>query len=138
MQHKESVIQQQIVSHFKHLHAYNQLKPSVLYSNRNENKGMVSGARYKKEGRLAGVPDLTLISEEGVAYIEVKTPERHKTKSGAETKSRGLEKSQQEFINRYIKPFGIPFGVASSVEDFDCLINFLKKPSNNPSAEYKD
>lgn len=125
---EESRIQEAIVRRFNELTLYNQLtRLCVLYSNRNENKGIISGARYKKQGRVAGVPDLTLIYGGNIAYIEVKIPSTHRTKKGIETKSRGMSKDQIKFYNNYIKPMDIPFAVVSSVTDFENFIWFLKK-----------
>lgn len=137
MKREEEIIQQQIVKHFWTLKNLNQFKiPCVLYSNRNENnagglKGIISGARYKAMGRLAGVLDLSLIylcpvNGAKIAFIEVKKPSAHRTKSGKETKSKGLNEDQQDFVNKYIEPMKIPFTVVSSVKDFDNFIWFLK------------
>lgn len=124
----ESNIQEAIVKRFNELVYYKQLNClCVLYSNRNENKGIISGARYKRQGRISGVPDLTIIYDGKIAFVEVKTPARHKTSKGVETKSRGLEDSQVEFIKNYIEPMNIPFAVCSSVVDFENFIYFLKK-----------
>ncbi len=136
MKRIEEVIQQQIVNHFWTLKHLNQFKiPCVLYSNRNENsiggaKGISSGARFKRMGRLAGIPDLTLIYQTKtgakLTYIEVKKPEAHKTKKGKDTKSKGMNEDQIDFHNKYIQPMNIPFAVCSSVNDFDNFIWFLK------------
>lgn len=137
---EEEKIQEAIVKRFNELVYYKQVcKYSVLYSNRNENndgglKGIVSGARFKRMGRLAGVPDLTLIYKDplsatgaNIAYIEVKTPSAHKTSKGIETKSKGMNEAQIEFYNKYIEPLSIKFAVCSSVPDFENFIRFLKK-----------
>jgi len=124
---EEATIQEAIVRHFNQLVLHKQLKPCILYSNRNENKGIASGARYKRQGRLAGVPDLSLIYDGKIAYIEVKTPSEHRTTKGIETKSRGMSKDQIAFHDKYIKPMGIKFGVVSSVVDFENFIWFLKQ-----------
>ena len=48
---EESRIQEAIVKRFNELVFYKQFnKLCFLYSNRNENKGIISGARYKKQG----------------------------------------------------------------------------------------
>ena len=137
---EEEKIQEAIVKRFNELVYYKQLHQySILYSNRNENnvggfKGIASGARFKRMGRLAGVPDLTLIYKDpksatgaNIAYIEVKTPSSHRTSKGLETKSKGMNEAQIEFHQRYIEPLGIKFVVVSSVADFENFIWFLKK-----------
>jgi hypothetical protein len=123
---EESRIQEAIVKRFNELVLYKQIKPALLYSNRNENKGLISGARYKRQGRVAGVPDLTLIWYGGFMYIEVKTPSAHRTTKGIETKSKGMSEDQILFHENYIKPFKIPFEVVSSIADFENAIWFLK------------
>lgn len=125
---EESNIQEAIVKRFNELVHYKQLNQlCVLYSNRNENKGIISGVRYKKQGRIPGVPDLTLIYGGKIAYIELKTPSRHRTSKGVETKSKGMSDEQIEFYNKYIEPMKIPFAVCSSVVDFENFIWFLRK-----------
>lgn len=138
--HQEEKIQEAIVKRFNELVFYKQIHPNCfLYSNRNENnvggaKGIASGARFKRMGRLAGVPDLTLIStgyhnlkKAEIAYIEVKTPKEHRTSKGVETKSKGMNQAQIDFYNKFIDPMNIPFAVCSSVTDFENFIWFLKK-----------
>lgn len=137
---EEERIQEAIVRRFNELVYYKQIHQyCLLYSNRNENnvggfKGITSGARFKRMGRLAGVPDLTLIWKDlssatgaNIAYIEVKTPSQHKTSKGIETKSRGMNEAQIEFYDKFIEPLGIKFVVCSSVADFENFIWFLKK-----------
>lgn len=139
MKRIEEAIQQQIVNHFWTLKQLNQFRiPCVLYSNRNENnvggaKGISSGARFKRMGRLAGIPDLSLIYKDPlsatgakIVFIEVKKPAAHKTKKGKDTKSKGMSEDQIDFYNKYIQPMNIPFEVCSSVNDFDNFIWFLK------------
>tara|TARA_R110000868_G_scaffold40964_1_gene140617 strand:- start:177 stop:593 length:417 start_codon:yes stop_codon:yes gene_type:complete len=122
----EANIQEQIVKRFNELVFYKQIPlPSILFSNRNENKGIISGKRYKEQGRKAGVPDLTLLYDGKIAFIELKTPKAHKTSKGIETKSRGLEPSQVSFFENYIRPMKIPFTVCSSVVDFETFLREL-------------
>ena len=124
----EALLQEKIVQRFCELLYFKQLlKTCVLYSNRNENKGLVTGAIYKRMGRVAGVPDLTLIfdgDENKLAYIEVKTPLQYKKKN------KGMIESQLKFHKEYIEKIGIPFTVVSSVnqfEEFLTRINLLKQ-----------
>lgn len=125
---EEAKIQEAIVRRFNELVVYKQVKrPCVLYSNRNENKGLITGAIYKRMGRKSGVPDLSLIYDGKIAYIEVKTPAVHRTKKGLETKSKGMSEDQIDFYEEFIKPMNIPFAVCSSVVDFENFIWFLKK-----------
>jgi hypothetical protein len=125
---EESRIQEAIVKRFNELVFYKQFnKLCFLYSNRNENKGIISGARYKKQGRLAGVPDLTLVCQGMLAYIEVKTPRAHRTPKSIERKSRGMSQDQIEFHDKYIQPMDIPFAVVSSVKEFEDFIKILSK-----------
>lgn len=130
--YEEEKIQEAIVRRFNELKHYKQLNyDCIMYSNRNENnvggaRGIASGARFKRMGRLAGVPDLTIIDKDGkVYYVEVKTPSQHKTSKGIETKSKGMNEAQIEFYNNVIKPFGIHFAVVSSVKDFEDFIRFI-------------
>ena len=129
---EEEKIQDSIVKRFNELKHYKQLNYGmVLYSNRNENniggaKGIASGARYKRMGRRAGVPDLSIIDQDGkIYYVEVKTPSAHRTKEGVERKSRGMNEAQIEFYNNVIEPYGIEFAVVSSVKDFEDFIKFI-------------
>lgn len=137
---EEEKIQEAIVRRFNELVYYKQLnRLCVLYSNRNENnvggyKGIASGARFKRMGRLAGVPDISIVYKDSlsstganIAYIEVKTPSSHRTSKGAETKSKGMNEAQIEFYDKFIEPLKIPFAVCSSVADFENFIWFLKK-----------
>ena len=131
--HKEERIQEAIVKRFWDLKSFGQFKiDCILLSNRNENsvggaKGIMSGARYKRMGRVSGIPDLSLIYEGSkIAFIEVKTPERHRTSKGKETKSRGMSASQIEFEENFIKPLKIRFEVCSSVVDFENFTSFLR------------
>lgn len=140
MKREEEKIQEAIVKRFNELVHYKQLHSyCLLYSNRNENniggaKGITSGARFKRMGRVPGCPDLTLIYKHplnangaNIAYIEVKIPSQHRTSKGAETKSKGMNEAQIEFYDKYIDPLGINFAVCSSVADFENFIWFLKK-----------
>jgi len=130
---EEAKIQEAIVNRFNELVFYRQLNQlCFLYSNRNENKGIATGAIYKRMGRKAGIPDLTLVYGKGcIAYIEVKTPSTHKTKKGVETKSKGMSEDQIDFYNEYIEPMQIPFAVCSSINDFENFVWFLKKRAGN-------
>jgi len=129
---EEAKIQEAIVKRFNELVFYRQLsKLCVLYSNRNENKGLATGSIYKRMGRKAGIPDLTLIYDGKIAYIEVKSPSVHRTKKGIETKSKGMSEDQINFHDEYIKPMRISFAVCSSVNDFENFIWFLKKGAGN-------
>ena len=130
--YEEERIQEAIVKRFWELKHYKQLNyDMVLYSNRNENnvggsKGIASGARFKRMGRLAGVPDLTIIDCEGqIYYVEVKTPKALKTSKGVERKGKGMNKDQLEFYEHYIKPYNIDFAVVSSVQEFEDFIRFI-------------
>lgn len=135
MKREEEKIQEAIIRRFNELVYYKQLHQyCVLYSNRNENniggsKGVASGARFKRLGRLAGVPDLTLIyrgaTGANIAYIEIKTPSQHRTKKGLESKSRGMNDAQIEFLQKFIEPLGIKFTVCSSVNDFENFIRIV-------------
>ena len=133
MRHEEAKIQEAIVRAFNELVQLNQLtQPCLLYSNRNENKGLITGASYKRMGSVAGVPELTLIYKSNadgdqIAYIEVKTPKAHRTSKGVETKSKGMSEDQIDFYEKYTKPMGIKFAVVSSVTDFLNFIWFLRK-----------
>lgn len=129
---EEEKIQEAIVKRFNELKHYKQLNyDCVMYSNRNENnvggsRGIASGARFKRMGRLAGVPDLTIIDKDGkIYYVEVKTLAQHRTSKGVETKSKGMNEAQIEFYNNVIKPFGINFAVVSSVKDFENFIELI-------------
>jgi len=130
---EESKIQEVIVRTFNKLNQLNQLNQvCVLYSNRNENNNsglaaLKQGARYNRMGRLKGVPDLTLLYDGKVAYIEVKSLKAHKTSKGIETKSKGMSEDQIKFHDKYIVPMGIKFAVVSSVDDFLKFIKFLMK-----------
>ena len=130
---EESKIQESIVRTFNRLNQLNQLNQvCVLYSNRNENnhtslKAQIQGVKYNRMGRLKGVPDLTLLYDGKVAYIEVKSLKAHKTSKGIDTKSRGMSEEQIKFHNNYIVPMGIKFAVVSSVADFENFIRFLRK-----------
>ncbi len=126
--HEEAKIQEAIVKRFNELVFYKQLnRLCVLYSNRNENKGLISGAIYKRMGRKSGVPDLSLIYDGKIAFIEVKSPSAHRTTKGVETKSKGMSEDQISFYEQFIKPMEIQFAVVSSVKDFENFIWFLKK-----------
>ncbi len=121
--HEEAKIQEAIVKRFNELVFYKQLnRLCVLYSNRNENKGLISGAIYKRMGRKSGVPDLSLIYDGKIAFIEVKSPSAHRTTKGVETKSKGMSEDQISFYEQFIKPMEIQFAV-----DFENFIWFLKK-----------
>ena len=130
---EESKIQESIVRTFNRLNQLNQLNQlCILYSNRNENNNsglaaLKQGARYNRMGRLKGVPDLTLLYDGKVAYIEVKSLKAHKTSKGIDTKSRGMSKEQIKFHDKYIVPMRIKFAVVSSVADFENFIRFLRK-----------
>ncbi len=130
---EEAKIQEAIVRRFNELSHYNQFnKLCLLYSNRNENnhtglKAQIQGAKYNRMGRLKGVPDLSLIVDSVISYIEVKIPKVHKTSKGIETKSRGMSEDQIKFHDTYIVPMGIEFAVVSSVVDFENFIWFLLK-----------
>lgn len=126
--YEEAIIQESIVRAFNQLKKMNDFnEPCVMYSNRNENKGLITGAIYKRMGRLAGVPDLTLVYSGKIAYIEVKTPKAHRTSKGLETKSKGMSEDQIKFHDEYIVPMGIKFSVVSSIDDFLNFIWFLRK-----------
>jgi len=86
-------------------------------------------------GRVAGVPDLTLIWRDksgklNLVYIEVKTPEAYFTKNGNISKSMGLSKDQQRFIAKYLVPLNIPHIIIYSLDiflDFLAELKIFKK-----------
>jgi len=137
----EEKLQIEIAQTFNHLKDLGKIdKKVLLYSNRNENakgglNGAIAGGIYKKMGRVAGVPDLTLIwrdkSEKlNLVYIEVKTPEAYFTKNGNISKSMGLSKDQQRFIAKYLVPLNIPHIIIYSLDiflDFLAELKIFKK-----------
>lgn len=103
------------------------IKDGIIYSNRNENtqggsKGCYLGGIYKRAGRLAGVPDLTVLGSNGrFGYIEVKTPKAYLTETGKQKKSLGLQDSQKEFKKK-LEEYGIKHKIAY---DLDSFLEFL-------------
>jgi hypothetical protein len=97
---------------------------TFLYSNRNENnqggiKGIIKGRIYKEMGRVAGIPDLTLLYGKGkIAFFEVKTPKACLKKDGTFIKSKGLS-DEQINIHNMLTINGFIVEVVYSVKSFE-------------------
>lgn len=131
---EEEKLQITIINTFEKYRFLNQIKHSAfLHSNRNENNkgslnGIIAGGIMNKMGRIAGLPDLTLIYKKNnvlkMAYIELKTPKAYFTPKGNVTKNKGLQPSQIAFKKNYVDPLSIPYSINY---DVDGVINFLKE-----------
>lgn len=104
---------------------------SFLYSNRNENNkgglnGIISGKIYKDMGRIAGIPDLSLLHNNTISFIELKTPKACLTTKGEFTKSKGLSE-EQIYIHNLLQEMGYKVEVVYSKETFKM---FLRSVAN--------
>ena len=85
-------------------------------------RSKVEAARLRWQGVLPGVPDLTLVGQDGqLRYIEVKGP------SGA------LSPEQRAFQNRCVA-MRIPFAVARSVDDVRRAFREWQIPTREASS----
>lgn len=123
MKFEEQEIQKKIVN--KYLEYQNRLPFwSILYSNRGENnqggwRGAMKGKIYNEMGRVAGIPDLTLLYGKGkVAFIEVKTPKACLKKDGSFKEKKGLSDEQSNMHNILIKN-GFTAEVVYDIKSFE-------------------
>ncbi len=106
MRHEESLIQQSIVQYFNLKHSEGIIAMIPNGGARNPK----TGAKLKKEGLLAGIPDLIVILQGKVIFVEVKT-------------SVGRLSTSQKEIHKKMSGLGFEVVVVRSLEEFISTIN---------------
>lgn len=109
MNHPESILQRQCVKYFRL-----QYPKYLIYANANGGKrSKIEAAIMKGEGVLSGVPDLTIVTDTAVIWVELKV------------KGGRVSDNQADVMERLTR-LGHPVYVCWSFDDFLKLINHLK------------
>ena len=115
MQHIEHDIQAECVSWFK------QEYPSGIIFAVPNAATHTRSYYYQAEGMLPGAPDLVVVNNGGVAFIEMKSP-------------KGRMKEQQVEFMKKSQDNGIQYGICRSLEDFKSTCKRLLPPKANEQA----
>lgn len=103
---EESIIQRQCVAWFRLFHP----KSLIFAIPNGGSRHRLEAINLKKEGVLAGVPDLQIITQGKTFFIEMKTPKGKQTPT------------QKEMQNK-IQTLGFDYFVCRSFEEFQNIVN---------------
>jgi hypothetical protein len=86
----------------------------VLFHNNNNQSNKAAGAKARKAGVLAGIPDVSILHPGGMQLVEMKTPS-------------GVVSTGQKKMFKKLEKLGQPVLVARSVLQFVDICRKLKK-----------
>ena len=86
----------------------------VLFHNNNNQANKAAGAKARKAGVLAGIPDVSILHPGGMQLVEMKTPS-------------GVVSPDQKKMFKKLEKLGQPVLVARSVSQFVEICKKLKK-----------
>lgn len=115
---EESDMQKRCVKWFKH-----QYKREVLFAVPNgghlaggEKQRAIQVNNLKAEGMLPGAPDLILVADSGIYFLEAKAKD-------------GTQQQAQKEFEAYVKAMGYAYLIFRSLEEFQGIVNkLIKKP----------
>jgi hypothetical protein len=107
MKRKEDSLQEAIIRYFRLQYPERYYR---LFSNHNNAESGRQGAKAKRMGRVAGVADLTYLTENGVIFIELKT-------------DKGRQRKEQREFQKVVEGLGIRYVILRSISE---AVEFFK------------